>query len=199
MRSLSCRFAVAVLALPLFFLAVGNPAEAGRYRYAAPATCATGNCPQAARPQYAVPTAAPMAYYYRTAPTVYAAPQCARTAPAGYTADGRALYQPVYRVTTAPTSVVGQVANAVNPLAWVNAIRARHGLHALAYDPNLSAWARQNNAAQSRRGLGHHVMSGCPQISAGTQDPSYAANMWLASPAHRAYLLSRTATVAGID
>src|SRR5215472_12894244 len=39
--------------------------------------------------------------------------------------------------------------------AVLNRIRARMGLAPAAYDPALSSWAAQNNAAQSSRGLGH--------------------------------------------
>lgn len=187
MRSLSSRFVVAVLALPLLLFAVTSTAEAGRYRFAAPSTCATGNCPNAV-PQYAAPTV-------YTAPVQTAVPQASQPTFAGYTADGRALYYPVYRVAT---TAVGAAANAVNPLAWVNHYRAIHGLRALAYDANLSASAASNNAACSSRGLGHFVMAGCAQDAAGTADPAYAAQLWYQSPAHRATMLNPTATTAGI-
>ncbi|MBV8312543.1 MAG: hypothetical protein JO344_19335, partial [Planctomycetaceae bacterium] len=38
----------------------------------------------------------------------------------------------------------------------LNGMRAGAGLHPLAYDPGLSAWASQNNSAQCRWGIGHH-------------------------------------------
>ena len=40
--------------------------------------------------------------------------------------------------------------------AILNAHRAAAGLSPVAYDHDLSAWAAQNNAEQSSRGLGHH-------------------------------------------
>jgi uncharacterized protein YkwD len=181
MRSLPFRFVVAALALSLLLFAAGT-AEAGRYRFTAPATCATGNCPSAV--QYQVPQ--------YTAPVQAATPQTPVGTFAGYTADGRALYTPVYRVATAAVSATA------NPLGWVNHYRAMHGLRALAYDANLSAAASQNNAACSSRGLGHFVMAGCAQDAAGTSDPAYAAQLWYQSPAHRATMLSPTATTAGI-
>ena len=45
--------------------------------------------------------------------------------------------------------------------AILNQYRAAAGLAPLAYDHDLSAWAAQNNVAQSNRGIGHHVTINC--------------------------------------
>ncbi len=77
----------------------------------------------------------------------------------------------------------------------VNATRAVYGLHALGYDPNLAAWAAQNNS----HGFGHFVMG-----PAARQNAAWGANtcegvvaMWLGSPGHRAALLDSTITICG--
>lgn len=73
------------------------------------------------------------------------------------------------------------------------------GLPAVAYDPNLSAWASQNNAAQCSRGLGHHVMPQCLQNCGwNVSDAWSAATMWMNSPAHRDNMLSPTIRRFGI-
>jgi uncharacterized protein YkwD len=81
----------------------------------------------------------------------------------------------------------------------LNQFRAAAGLHPLAYDSNLSAWASQNNVAQSSRGLGHHILPNCLQNSCwNVADALSAASMWMNSPAHRQNMLSPSATRFGI-
>ncbi len=55
-------------------------------------------------------------------------------------------------------------------IATLNSIRAQYGLPAVSYDANLSAWATQNNAAQSQRGLGHFVNPVLCKIVDGTTE-----------------------------
>jgi len=73
--------------------------------------------------------------------------------------------------------------------AWLNAQRAAYGLPALAHDPNLDAWAQQNNLHQAGRGLGHYVMGPASRQNAGVGAFAQMGAAWLASPAHRAALL----------
>lgn len=81
----------------------------------------------------------------------------------------------------------------------LNQFRASAGLHGLAYDPNLSSWAASNNAAQSSRGLGHHVLPNCFQNCGWNAPDAYtAAVMWMNSPAHRDNMLRPGATRFGI-
>jgi hypothetical protein len=81
----------------------------------------------------------------------------------------------------------------------LNAYRASAGLPPVAYDPNLSAWASQNNAAQSRKGIGHHVNPGCFQNCGWNYASAWdVANGWLHSPGHRANMLQPGITRFGI-
>lgn len=81
-------------------------------------------------------------------------------------------------------------------LATMNAQRAASGLHALAYDPNLSANAASvaNNCA-ARNSL-IHSNYGMENLAM-TPVPANAINMWLNSSGHRANMLSG-ATRVGI-
>lgn len=72
----------------------------------------------------------------------------------------------------------------------LNNFRARSGLSPLTYDANLSAWASQNNAAQSRQGLGHHVVPGCSQNAGWNYADAASVFMgWHNSPGHYATLV----------
>jgi uncharacterized protein YkwD len=84
-------------------------------------------------------------------------------------------------------------------LAILNQYRASAGLHPLAYDSDLAAWASRNNAVQSRRGIGHHVNPNCFQNCGWNQSSAYDIfRSWLDSPGHRQNMLSPSATRAGI-
>jgi uncharacterized protein YkwD len=84
-------------------------------------------------------------------------------------------------------------------VGMLNRIRAAAGLRPVAYDPNLSAWASRNNAAQSTRGLGHHVNPGCRQNSGWNYpDVSSVTAGWMGSPGHRAAMLAPEITRVGI-
>lgn len=83
--------------------------------------------------------------------------------------------------------------------AIINNYRASAGLPPVSYDPNLSAWASQNNAAQCSMGLGHHVLQGffqnCGYNQASVLD---IAHSWMASPGHAQNMLTPSASRFGI-
>lgn len=84
-------------------------------------------------------------------------------------------------------------------VAILNQMRASSGLAPVAYDPNLSAWASQNNVAQNSYGLGHHVNPGSYQNSGWNYANAAAvAQAWLASPGHRAAMLANGISRVGI-
>ncbi len=84
-------------------------------------------------------------------------------------------------------------------MALINAYRAFAGLAPLAYDPDLSAWASHNNAAQTNYGLGHHVNPNCCQNSAwNVHDVASVAAAWMQSPGHRANMLNPSISRFGI-
>ncbi len=81
----------------------------------------------------------------------------------------------------------------------LNHYRAMAGLPPVAYDPNLSSWASQNNAAQCRRGIGHHVNPNCFQNCGWNQDSVMSvAREWMSSPGHRRNMLSPSIRSFGI-
>lgn len=83
--------------------------------------------------------------------------------------------------------------------AILNNYRASAGLPPVAYDPNLSNWASQNNAAQTRKGLGHHVNPNCFQNCAWNySDVWSAATGWMNSAGHRQNMLSPSIRRFGI-
>lgn len=83
--------------------------------------------------------------------------------------------------------------------AIFNRLRAAAGLQPVAYDPELSSWASQNNAAQCRRGIGHHVNPRCAQNCGWNYATADAvAQGWMNSPGHRQNMLSPSITRFGI-
>ena len=81
----------------------------------------------------------------------------------------------------------------------LNQHRAAAGLQPVAYDPNLSSWASQNNAVQCRRGIGHHVNPCCFQNCGWNYaDAQSVAQGWMSSPGHRENMLSPSITRFGI-
>ncbi len=82
--------------------------------------------------------------------------------------------------------------------AWLNSTRAQYGLPAVGFDPNLAAWASQNNAQQNARGMGHHVMGPARRQNSAMGSYASVPGMWMASPAHRAALLDPTIRFIGI-
>ncbi len=77
----------------------------------------------------------------------------------------------------------------------VNVERTRHGLHSLAHEPSLAAWAAENN----RYGFGHTIMGPAHRQCAawGQRTIGEAVGAWMASPAHRAALLAYDVTHCG--
>lgn len=115
--------------------------------------------------------------------------------------------RPAYRVPAAPSPAFQSVP-ATPPRAYataqssgsaldaVNAVRAQHGLRPLAYDPSLAATARANS---SHGVVDHfHHWNGLEAVAGGT-DLNGSIGLWLASPAHRAIILSPTATAAAVE
>lgn len=83
--------------------------------------------------------------------------------------------------------------------AVLNSYRASAGLPPLAYAPDLSMWASNNNAEQAQRGLGHHVVQNFTQNCAwNTPDAASTAAEWMNSPGHRANMLDPSAQRVGI-
>lgn len=83
--------------------------------------------------------------------------------------------------------------------AFLNTYRASAGLPPVAYCPNLSAWASQNNSAQCLYGLGHHVMANFSQNSGFNQSSVFEiARQWMNSPGHARNMLTPTASRFGI-
>lgn len=83
----------------------------------------------------------------------------------------------------------------------LNRIRASAGLRPVSYDANLSSWARQNNAVQSVRGLGHHVSAAgatAQNCAWNYSNADEAAAGWMNSPGHRENMLSPSITHVGI-
>jgi uncharacterized protein YkwD len=81
----------------------------------------------------------------------------------------------------------------------LNRLRAAAGLHPVAYDPELSSWASQNNSAQCHRGIGHHVNPcGVQNCGWNYADASALAQGWMNSPGHRQNLLSPSISRFGI-
>lgn len=81
-------------------------------------------------------------------------------------------------------------------LAAMNAARASAGLHALAYDGNLSASAQGVAANCAARGALVHSNLGMENLAMGGS-PVQAVPMWINSPGHRANMFSG-ATRVGI-
>lgn len=126
----------------------------------------TYSYPPAARASYpARPAAAPVQTYQRH----YAAP--------------------AQRPVAAPAPAAASSYDGSWFLSWLNATRARYGLPAVGYDPNLASWAAANSAAQTRLGLGHHVMGPARRQNSAMGGAGSLASMWMNSPAHRAALL----------
>lgn len=114
-----------------------------------------------------------------------------------------------YEVMTAPPAVEASAYAAPNAtvgggdpygfLPILNRYRASVGLPAVALDPNLSSWASRNNAAQSRRGLGHHINPNCFQNCGWNYTSARGVFLgWLNSPGHRQNMLSPAIRRVGI-
>lgn len=107
----------------------------------------------------------------------------------GIVAAALALQAPA--TTTDPYNVGG----------WINRYRATVGLHALAYDHNISGYCASNNAHQSSRGLGHYVnppgyLGACSGL--GYANGQAAVMGWWHSAPHRVILMNRAARYYGV-
>ena len=110
---------------------------------------------------------------------------------------------PPSAAAAAPTAAAaGAYSTGADPYGFMrvfNRIRARAGLPPVAYDPNLSSWARRNNLVQCARGLGHHVNPGGVQNCAWNYpDANSTVEGWMDSPGHRRNLLAPDITRFGI-
>lgn len=87
--------------------------------------------------------------------------------------------------------IVGQVQQSAEQqfLGLVNQHRANHGLHPIGWDQNAANLAATNNGIHTA-----HSMYGA-QVWAGVGDFVSAFNMWVASPAHNAILLSARSAI----
>lgn len=81
---------------------------------------------------------------------------------------------------------------------WLNSVRARYGLPAVGYDPNLANWAAANSAQQAARGLGHFVMGPARFQNSAMGSSASIGSQWMSSPAHRAALLDPTIRWIGL-
>jgi uncharacterized protein YkwD len=112
--------------------------------------------------------------------------------------------QPMSSVVSTPTAATQvncdcSLSDPYGFAAILNQLRARAGLHPVAYDPELSSWASRNNAVQCRRGIGHHVNPcGVQNCGWNYADAPSVAEGWMNSPGHRQNLLSPVITRFGI-
>jgi len=83
-------------------------------------------------------------------------------------------------------------------LSWLNATRAAYGLAPVGHDPNLSAWAAENNNHQAARGMGHYVMGPARRQNSAFGSFANIGSMWMNSGGHRAALLDPTIRFMGI-
>ena len=133
----------------------------------------------------------PPGYTYVTQQPVQAVEQPVETA---QQVAAEAPVQP--EVAQAPAQPVAYDYGDGGVLAAMNAIRASAGLHALAYDPGLSASAYGVASNCAARNALVHSNLGMENLAM-TFAPANAANMWVNSPGHRANMLSG-ATRVGI-
>ncbi len=124
--------------------------------------------------------------------------------------------QPVRNVQPVPAAPVATTAPATAPqpvqtqvvarpagdpygfIHWLNATRARYGLPAVGYDPNLANWAAVNNNQQQARGMGHYVMGPARRQNCAVGNAANIGAMWMNSPGHRAALLDPTIRWIGL-
>lgn len=100
--------------------------------------------------------------------------------------------------TNATSSAVPPLSPGCGFTSWLNSVRAGYGLSPVGDDPNLCAWAAQNNAQQAARGVGHFVMGPARRQNSAVGSYESIGAMWLSSPAHRAALLDPTIRWIGV-
>lgn len=84
-------------------------------------------------------------------------------------------------------------------LAWLNGFRAQHGLRPLGYDGALEAASVANSTLQAaRRVSGHYAGGGFQVAFYGPTTLDSCCAGWVASPAHRAILLTPGLSAVGL-
>lgn len=145
--------------------------------------------PAAAAPRDVAGAVAPEAAPSAAEEHARSCPYCAQRAAAAASAT----------VSGSPTATATASGDPYGFAAILNTYRAQAGLPPVAYDPNLAAWAAQNNTAQSHRGIGHHINPNCFQNCGWNyQDALSVARGWMNSPGHRRNMLSPSITRFGI-
>lgn len=89
-------------------------------------------------------------------------------------------------------------------LEAINKARRERGLNPLVEDPALSQVSRENDAANHRNGLGHHVFRDPSRgqitaMSSGGESAEMAVNQWINSPGHAAILFDPNHTKVGVS
>lgn len=137
---------------------------------------------------------------YRPAYTGYTYSQPAQTQYAQPTYTYQQPQQPryTYAQPTQPQQATATSGDPYGFVSWLNSTRAQYGLPAVGYDPNLAAWAAQNNAQQNARGLGHYVMGPARRQNSAMGGYGSIGSMWMNSPAHRAALLDPSIRMIGL-
>lgn len=146
--------------------AAATSAEAGWPRRQA---CRGGSCPTATY-SYGY------AYTYQQA--TYATPQAQV-----------AVQQVSYTATTMTAE-----GDAYGFTAWINSVRARYGLRALAWSADAAAHAAINSA----RGFGHSYLGGTRRQNVGVGQLQTVEAMWLQSPGHLSAIVDPSVTEVGI-
>lgn len=78
--------------------------------------------------------------------------------------------------------------------SWINGVRARYGLHALAWSADAAAHAAINSA----RGFGHSYLGGTRRQNVGVGQLQTVEAMWLQSSAHLSAIVDPSVTEVGI-
>lgn len=78
--------------------------------------------------------------------------------------------------------------------AWINGVRARYGLRALAWSADAAAHAAINSA----RGFGHSYLGGTRRQNVGVGQLQTVEAMWLQSSAHLSAIVDPSVTEVGI-
>jgi len=206
-----------VRSLALFTLLSGLAAPIARSQEVAPAGFAAPPAPAAVYPQFSSSPPGSQAEFRRVAArpvyqpaqleyqqqTQAAYPQTQPAYPQPMTSAFPRQTQPMYSQTQPayPRQPQSQPQRSGDPYgftAWLNGVRAQHGLGPVGFDPNLSGWASANNGQQQARGMGHHVMGPARRQNSGMGNFSTVTSMWMASPAHQSALLDPSITWVGI-
>lgn len=172
MKRTATKTAAALIALAL--LSSAATAEAQWGRSARRQACYGGTCPTQATYSYGY------AYTYQQAYPVPATQQ-------------QAAQVAVQRVSYTAAATV-EYGDAYGFTAWINGVRARYGLRALAWSADAAAHAAINSA----RGFGHSYMGGTRRQNVGVGSLHVVETMWLSSPGHAAAILDPSVSEVGI-